>query len=147
MPFWLRLRRAGYFVVDLFTTKNSRRTQRDYTNKTIEPQDFPRDFAPLFHFAEPVVQCTDIVLPKFYWGGCSMIKTLTKHGNSYALVIDKPILDLLKIRPDTPLSISTDGKSLRISPDGEDDIDDDQFQEILDGINQRYSKVFQKLAE
>ena len=29
-----------------------------------------------------------------------MIKTLTKHGNSYALVIDKPILDLLNIRLD-----------------------------------------------
>jgi hypothetical protein len=26
-----------------------------------------------------------------------MVKTLTKHGNSLALVIDKPILDLLKI--------------------------------------------------
>ena len=25
-----------------------------------------------------------------------MIKTLTKHGNSYALVIDKPILELLR---------------------------------------------------
>jgi antitoxin component of MazEF toxin-antitoxin module len=76
-----------------------------------------------------------------------MIKTLTKHGNSYALVIDKPILDLLKIRPDTPLAITTDGKSLRISPEVEDDIDDEQFQEILDGINHRYAKVFQKLAE
>ena len=78
-----------------------------------------------------------------------MIKTLTKHGNSYALVIDKPILDLLKIRPDTPLEIVTDGKSLVVSPsNGEnDDIDDDKFQESLDKINRRYAKVFQRLAE
>jgi antitoxin component of MazEF toxin-antitoxin module len=76
-----------------------------------------------------------------------MIKTLTKHGNSYALVIDKPILDLLKIRPDTPLVISTDGKSLLISPEEEDDIDHEKFQEILDGINRRYAKVFKRLAE
>ena len=76
-----------------------------------------------------------------------MIKTLTRHGNSYALVIDKPILDLLKIRPDTPLVISTDGKSLLISPDEAEDIDDDKFQEILDGINRRYAKVFKRLAE
>jgi antitoxin component of MazEF toxin-antitoxin module len=77
-----------------------------------------------------------------------MIKTLTKHGNSYALVIDKPILDLLKIRPDTPLVISTDGKSLLIAPSGEDeDIDDEKFHEILDGINHRYAKVFKRLAE
>ena len=31
-----------------------------------------------------------------------MIKTLTKHGNSYALVIEKPILELLRVTPDTP---------------------------------------------
>ena len=45
-----------------------------------------------------------------------MVKTLTKHGNSLALVIDKPILDLLKIQADTPLSISTDGRCLIIAP-------------------------------
>lgn len=45
-----------------------------------------------------------------------MVKTLTKHGNSLALVIDKPILELLKIDADTPLSITTDGKSLIVSP-------------------------------
>jgi len=80
-----------------------------------------------------------------------MIKTLTKHGNSYALVIEKPILDLLNIRPDTPLTVTTDGKTLNISPsDEEEDIDDEQFQEILDGINGincRYAKVFKRLAE
>jgi antitoxin component of MazEF toxin-antitoxin module len=76
-----------------------------------------------------------------------MIKTLTKHGNSYALVIDKPILDLLNIRPDTPLTISTDGKALLISPESEDDdIDDEQFQGILNGINERYAEVFKRLA-
>ena len=45
-----------------------------------------------------------------------MIKTLTKHGNSYALVIDKPILRLLKIEPDTPIEITTDGQVIILSP-------------------------------
>jgi antitoxin MazE len=45
-----------------------------------------------------------------------LTKTLTEHGNSLALVIDKPILDLLKIAKDTPLEITTDGHSLVISP-------------------------------
>jgi antitoxin MazE len=44
-----------------------------------------------------------------------MVKTLVKHGNSYALVIDRPIMELLHITADTPLEISTeDGKSLTI---------------------------------
>jgi antitoxin component of MazEF toxin-antitoxin module len=33
-----------------------------------------------------------------------MIKSLTKHGNSLALVIEKPILELLGADADTPLS-------------------------------------------
>lgn len=45
-----------------------------------------------------------------------MIKTLTTHGNSAALVIEKPIMELLGITMDTPLSIKTDGKRLIITP-------------------------------
>ena len=45
-----------------------------------------------------------------------MVKKLTKHGNSLALIIDRPILDLLKIDPDTPLDVSTDGKQLIVAP-------------------------------
>ncbi len=41
-----------------------------------------------------------------------MIKTLTTHGNSAALIIDKPILELLDISSSTPLKLVTDGKSL-----------------------------------
>ena len=32
-----------------------------------------------------------------------MVKNLTKHGNSYALIIEKPIMELLNIEPETPL--------------------------------------------
>ncbi len=38
-----------------------------------------------------------------------MVEKLTKDGNSLALIIDRPILDLLKIDPETPLDVSTDG--------------------------------------
>lgn len=45
-----------------------------------------------------------------------MIKRLTRHGNSLALVIDRAILDLLKVDPDTPLELTTDGDVLIIRP-------------------------------
>jgi antitoxin component of MazEF toxin-antitoxin module len=45
-----------------------------------------------------------------------MIKKLVSYGNSAALIIDKPILELLKVDMETPLEISTDGRSLIISP-------------------------------
>jgi len=77
-----------------------------------------------------------------------MIKTLTKHGNSYALVIDKPILDLLNIRPDTPLTISTDGKSLLVSPGEEEERSgvSKEFEQSLEKVNRRFATVLQRLA-
>jgi antitoxin component of MazEF toxin-antitoxin module len=46
-----------------------------------------------------------------------LVKKLTKYGNCLALIIDRPVLDLLGIGIDTPLEISTpDGKNLKITP-------------------------------
>ena len=45
-----------------------------------------------------------------------MTKTLIQHGNSLALVIDKPILEMLHISADTPLELTTNGDSLLVSP-------------------------------
>lgn len=42
-------------------------------------------------------------------------KKLVTHGNSAALIIDKPILELLKVDMETPLEISTDVSNLIIS--------------------------------
>jgi antitoxin component of MazEF toxin-antitoxin module len=39
-----------------------------------------------------------------------MTKKLIRHGNSAALVIDKALMDLLKVRMDTPLEVTTDGQ-------------------------------------
>ena len=45
-----------------------------------------------------------------------MTKTLTAIGNSLGLIIERPILDLLKIDRDTPLEITTDWQGLYIKP-------------------------------
>ncbi len=75
-----------------------------------------------------------------------MVKTLTKHGNSLALVIDRAILELLKIDADTPLEISTDGQTLLISPvrDGKRR---EKFSKALDSVNKRYGRALKRLAE
>jgi hypothetical protein len=46
----------------------------------------------------------------------AVIKKLTAIGDDLALVIEKPILELLKICPDTPLEVTTDGKGLSVRP-------------------------------
>ncbi|HPX26441.1 MAG TPA: AbrB/MazE/SpoVT family DNA-binding domain-containing protein [Treponemataceae bacterium] len=75
-----------------------------------------------------------------------MIKNLIKHGNSAALVIDKPIMELLNITDTTPLEITTDGKSLVISPI-QTDVPQKNILESLQRINKKYSKALQKLGE
>lgn len=75
-----------------------------------------------------------------------MTKTLTRHGNSLALVIDKPILELLGIGPKTPLSIRTDGRCLVISP-SPDPGRRKRFEAALAEGNRRYGRVLKRLAE
>ncbi len=45
-----------------------------------------------------------------------MRKKLSAIGNSLGIVIEKPILELLKIDRDTELEISTDGSRLIVEP-------------------------------
>jgi hypothetical protein len=46
-----------------------------------------------------------------------MIKMLVRHGNSFALILDKPVLELLNVDPARPVALSTtDGKSLLVVP-------------------------------
>ena len=66
-----------------------------------------------------------------------MAKTLTKHGNSYALVIDKPILEMLQITPETPLELFTNGDTLVIRP-VRDKTRQKRLDQTLDEINRKY---------
>ena len=75
-----------------------------------------------------------------------MIKHLTTHGNSLALVIEKAVLDLLDIKPKTPLEITTDGKSIVISP-VKNKHREEVFKSALAKVNKRHAKTLQKLAE
>ncbi len=75
-----------------------------------------------------------------------MIKKLTKHGNSLALVIDKAVLELLDIDEKTPLDISTDGRILLISP-VRDRKRQKKFQEALEKANKRYGRALKRLAD
>jgi antitoxin component of MazEF toxin-antitoxin module len=75
-----------------------------------------------------------------------MVKTLTKHGNSLALVIEKPVLELLGATADTPFDITTDGQVLILSP-VKDAARREKFQSALGKVNARYPKALKKLAE
>ena len=75
-----------------------------------------------------------------------MIKTLTSHGNSAALIIDKPLMELLNITLNTPLKLSTDGNSLIITPINSNEREE-RFTKALTDVNLRHQNTLKKLAE
>lgn len=78
--------------------------------------------------------------------GLRMVKRLVKHGNSLALVIDHPLLDLLHIDAETFLDVQIDGKSLVVTPVQADDRKK-KFLEALENANRKYGRALKKLAE
>ena len=75
-----------------------------------------------------------------------MIKKLTAHGNSAALIIDKALLEILNIDMDTPLEIVTDGESLIISP-VRDTTHNQRVAKALEKVNARHGKTLERLAQ
>lgn len=74
-----------------------------------------------------------------------MIKKLTRHGNSLALVIDKGVLDLLDITADTPLAVRTDGRALIVSP-AATPARRRRFAAALTRVNRRHGGALKRLA-
>lgn len=75
-----------------------------------------------------------------------MVKKLVKHGNSLALILDKPILDLLRIDADTELSVTTDGSAIVIAPALNGGWRA-KFESSKKRVMTEWSSVFKKLAE
>lgn len=75
-----------------------------------------------------------------------MVKRLTRHGNSLALVIDRGVLDLLDIDAETPLSVTTDGKCLIVTPVRSPQRER-RFHAALQEVNRRYGRALKRLAD
>ena len=75
-----------------------------------------------------------------------MVKPLIKHGNSLAILIEKPILELLGADSDTSFDVTTDGQALVLTP-----IKDlkrrKRFSSALKKVNAKYPKTLKRLAE
>lgn len=74
-----------------------------------------------------------------------MVKHLTRHGNSAALILDKAVLELLHITMKTPLELVTDGRNLIVSPVADRERAS-RFRAALEAVNQRHEKALRRLA-
>jgi antitoxin component of MazEF toxin-antitoxin module len=75
-----------------------------------------------------------------------MIKRLTKHGNSRAIVVDKALLDAAGISENALFQISVNpsgGLVIQSVEDGKADV----FRENFEKLNKKYKKLMQNLAD
>lgn len=75
-----------------------------------------------------------------------MIKTLSRTGNSLALILDRPLLEATGIDAQTALEVSTDGDVIVIAP-VRDAAERDRFRAAAAAIGERHAGVFRRLAE
>lgn len=74
------------------------------------------------------------------------LKKLTKNGNSVAVIIEKPMLEVLGATPDSFVKRTIEGNKLIlefVSPDEREKL----IREASDRILNRHSKTFKKLAK
>lgn len=83
-----------------------------------------------------------------------MFKKLSRHGNSHAIVIDKPVLQVLGITGETNLKVRVERGCIVIEPVFQNESgpiptvsDDPRFQQAYEKIVKKYGKALKKLAE
>jgi antitoxin component of MazEF toxin-antitoxin module len=74
-----------------------------------------------------------------------MTKTLQKHGNSLALVIDKTMLETLHMTADTPVHITFHGSSMTVTPVTVG-IPPDELDAAITRLRPHYRKMLKHLA-
>jgi antitoxin component of MazEF toxin-antitoxin module len=75
-----------------------------------------------------------------------MIKKLQKHGNSVALIIEKPVMQAMGITEDTPLQITINGNALVVTP-ANVGVGPDRLKGAVKELRKRYGPMLKRLAD
>jgi antitoxin component of MazEF toxin-antitoxin module len=74
-----------------------------------------------------------------------MIKKLQRVGNSSALVVDRTLMQLMDITPDTPLKVVVEGRRLIVEPLSETERKQ-RFQTAMKRTGHKNAELFRRLA-
>lgn len=75
-----------------------------------------------------------------------LVKTLTRLGNSSALVIDRTLMNLMGIDPETPLKVTVEGRKLTVEPLSDKERAK-QFTAAMTRTGRKNARLFRKLAK
>jgi antitoxin component of MazEF toxin-antitoxin module len=76
-----------------------------------------------------------------------MIKQLRKVGNSNALILDKPILELLGLEEDGQVQLTIQDGNLIVTPTHPKRLDAENLQKNLDYVVKKRRQVLKRLAQ
>ena len=76
----------------------------------------------------------------------TLIKKLTRTGNSIALVLDKPLLEELGLDENAEVEVSTNGQIIVITPK-RSPARERKFRKAAEKINCKYAGLFKRLSE
>lgn len=71
-------------------------------------------------------------------------KKLTKVGNSYALILDKPLMDMAGLSPQEPVVVYSTGHGLVVAPAASPVRD---FEDAMNRVLDRHAEVMKRLAK
>ena len=76
-----------------------------------------------------------------------MIKQLRKVGNSSALILDRPIMELLGIEEGADVQLTVSNGSLIVTPANPRPVDEKRFEDCLERVVADRREVLRRLAE
>jgi antitoxin component of MazEF toxin-antitoxin module len=76
-----------------------------------------------------------------------VIKHLRKVGNSSALILDRPILELLGLEEGGEVQLTVSNGSLVVTPANPHRVDEARFEECLERVVAERREVLRRLAE
>ena len=79
-----------------------------------------------------------------------MIKKLVKHGNSYAIIVSKPIMELLGVDASTELEVNVSDQMLtvrRVGLNPSDVSKDKKTQKLYEQTVSQYDALLKKLSQ
>ena len=76
-----------------------------------------------------------------------MVKTLRRVGNSNALLLDKPIMELLGMTAGSQVNLTVTNGALVVTPVNPAPVTPDKFQACLDRVVSEWGEVLERLAK
>lgn len=76
-----------------------------------------------------------------------MVKTLRRVGNSNALLLDKPIMELLGMSEGSQVNLTVTNGALVVTPVNPAPVTPDKFQASLDRVVAEWGDVLERLAK